>query len=92
MTSRERFTDNQIVLLRSLIQRGAAYRAVAIRSWQRITALPLWRRGLVEVWYRQSVDANPSLQGPYYALTIVGARIADSFLHPAPRGPSGAES
>ena len=86
----DRLTDHQIGLLRALVKRGAAARAITIESWRRKCALPLWRRGLVEIWYRQSPDAQPSLQGPYYALSIGGAHLALSFLNPAPRGSSGA--
>lgn len=85
-----RFTDSQIILLRSLIKRGGASRAVSIHDWQRGPALPLWRRGLIEIWYRQSPSDRPVRQGPYYALSIAGARIAADFI-PAPRGFSGAE-
>lgn len=86
-----RLTRSQIILLRSLAKRGAACRAITIASWQRKPALPLWRRGIVEIWYRQSPDCQPSLQGPYYGLTVSGAQLASHFLdHPAPRGNSGA--
>jgi hypothetical protein len=87
MTTFERLTRSQIIILRSLIQRGGATRAVSIDAWQRKPAAPLWRRGLIEIWYRQSVDN--SLEGPFFGLTIFGARLASNFL---PRlGVSGAE-
>lgn len=89
MTARERFTHSQIVLLRYLIQRGASLRAVTVAQWQRVIALPLWHRGLIDIWWRQIPGTPP--QGPYIGLTIVGARIAASFVSPAPRGSSGAE-
>ena len=88
MTSRERFTNSQIVLLRYLIKRGASLHAVTVARWQRVVALPLWHRGLIDIWWRQIPGTPP--QGPYLGLTIVGARIASSFF-PAPRGSSGAE-
>ena len=91
--SESRLTNSQIILMRTLAKCGGAVRAVKIADWMRKSALPLWRRGLVEIWYRQSPGDQPSLQGPYYGLTIFGARLADSFIHqnPAPRGSSGAE-
>lgn len=88
MTARERLTNSQIVLLRSLIKRGASIRAVTIAHWQRVVALPLWRRGLIDMWWRNVPD--DSMQGPYFGLTIVGARLASEFVNPAPRGSSGA--
>lgn len=89
MTARERFTNSQIVLLRSLMKRGASIRAVTVVQWQRVIALPLWRRGLIDMWWRSVPD--DSMQGPYFGLTIVGARLAAEFVNPAPRGSSGAE-
>lgn len=88
MTARERFTNSQIVLLRYLIKHGASIRAVTVAQWQRVIALPLWHRGLVEIWWRQIPGCPP--QGPYLGLSIVGARIASSFIHPR-LGVSGAE-
>jgi hypothetical protein len=76
----ERLSNSQIVLLRSLAKRGASTKAITIEKWQREPALPLWRRGIIEIWYRQSPDAQPSLQGPYYGLSIAGARLASSFF------------
>lgn len=63
---------------------------VSLPKWQRRSTVDLWRRGLVRIFYEQTLDANPSLQGPFYALTMVGARLAQEFLFPAPRGLSGA--
>ena len=88
--TRERFTDHQIGLLRYLAKRGAQLRAVTLARWQRVIALPLWRRELIEIWWRQM--PGHSQQGPYFGLTIVGARVAQTFIkNPAPRGSSGAE-
>lgn len=87
-----RLSRSQIVILRSLMKRGADCRAITIDKWQREPTIPLWRSGIVEIWYRQSPDTSPSLQGPFYSLTIAGARLASNFIDlPAPRGFSGAE-
>jgi hypothetical protein len=43
----------------------------------RASALPLWRRGLVQVWYRQSPECG--LQGPYFGLSMAGSRLAAAF-------------
>lgn len=85
---RERLKNSEIVIMRTLIERGGQVRPVALSPWQKQLIVPLWRRGLVEVWYRQCVDAGR--QGPFYALTIFGSSLAQSFF-PAPRGSSGAE-
>lgn len=88
MTARERFTRSQIILLRYLIKHGASIRAITVAQWQRVVALPLWHRGLVEIWWKQNPGESPS--GPFLGLSIVGARLAYEFSNPAPRG-SGAE-
>jgi hypothetical protein len=89
VTLRERLTNLQIVILRTLLKHGANVSPVTLRGWQRRSTIHLWRRGLVEIWYRQPV--NGGTRGPFYTLTIVGARLAHDFLYPAPRGSSGAE-
>jgi hypothetical protein len=63
---------------------------VSIPRWRRETAVKLWRRGLLEVWFRKSLDSCAA-RGPFFSLTIVGARLAVEFLNPAPRGSSVAE-
>ena len=89
MTLRERLNNLQIVILRTLLKRGADKQPIALASWMRRSTVHLWRRGLIEIWYRQSLDHDN--RGPFYRLTIVGARLAHEFLYPAPRGISGAE-
>lgn len=82
----ERLTNSQIVILRSLARRGGNRAVTLDHSWQRKPALPLWRRGLIEIWYRQTPSEQPSLQGPYFSLTTSGAQLASHFFSPAPRG------
>lgn len=84
----DRLSRSQIVLLRSLFRRSGG-RPISIERWQRGPSVPLWRRGIVEIWYRQVPDEGS--QGPYFSLTISGARLASAFL-PAPRGLPGAEA
>lgn len=84
----ERLTSSQIVIMRSLAMRGGSLRAISLdHRWQRGPAIPLWRRGLIEIWYRQAPSEQPALQGPYFGLTITGTQLASHFLKtPAPRG------
>ena len=91
MTSlRERLNNLQIVILRDLLKHGANVTPITLPAWQREAATKLWRRGLLEVWFHKSRDRCAGF-GPFFSLTIVGARIALDFLNPAPRGISGAE-
>lgn len=88
----ERLGNSQVVILRSLFMRGAAVRPVTLeRDWQRDFTPSLARRGLVEIWYRQTLGDDFALRGPFLSLSIAGARLAACFFNPAPRGFSGAE-
>ena len=89
---RSRLNTIQIAIMRSLVLRGGSVRPVSLeRTWHRKFTPALLRRGLIEIWYRQSPGETPALQGPYFGLTIGGAQLASHFINPAPRGFSGAE-
>lgn len=89
MTLRERLDNLQIVILRSLMKRGGNVTPVSLPTWQRKRAVNLWRRGLVDVWFRKCRYGGEEA-GPLFSLTIVGARLALDFLNTAPRVISGA--
>lgn len=89
MTSRERLSNVQIVIMRSLWKRGGHCSPVSLKKWKREFAVSLWRRGLVRVFSEQLPEVG-SARSPLYMLTINGAQLA-STLFPAPRGFSGAE-
>lgn len=84
-----RLTRGQIALVRSLMARSGHGRPISIERWQRGPSIPLWRRGIVEIWYRAAPGEGN--QGPYFSLTISGAQLASALNFPAPRGLSGAE-
>lgn len=90
MTFRQRLNNLQIVILRSLLKRGGDRQPISLLPFMRRSTIDLWRRGLIEIWYRHPLD-HGSQRGPFYRLTIVGAHLAQQFLYPAPRGISGAE-
>jgi hypothetical protein len=75
-----RLTGAQINLLRNLAIRCGLGGLVSVARWQRTIALSLWRRGLVEVWYRQAVE--DTLQGPYFGLSVAGRHLALLFTAP----------
>lgn len=77
MEDHPRLSAHQIAILRSLATRGAVGRPITLLPYQRTSALPLWRREIVEIWYRQSTSG---LQGPFYGLTITGALMASMFI------------
>lgn len=76
--SARRLNGRQIGVLRSLIRRAGATARVSLYRGQRPAAVSLWRRGLVEVWYRQV--PGDAMQGPYFALTIAGWQLASAFV------------
>ncbi len=81
----ERLSNRQIATLRHLAICCGNGGQVTLRRDQREAMQPLWRRGLVEIWYRQSPDSNPSLQGPFFRLTIVGQHVTEAVLAGKPR-------
>lgn len=95
--SARRLNRTEIDLMLSLAVRGGMTRPVSLTRRERAFVVPLWRRRIVEVWYRQSAEDGPSFQGPFGALTQSGARLALAIREkraafaPAPRGFSGAE-
>lgn len=89
MMTAARLTNSEIVIMRSLFKRGGGATPISLLSWMQRFALNLWRRGLIEIWYRQSIDAG--LVGPFCTLTLHGARMAQSFFRPTIRQLSAAE-
>jgi hypothetical protein len=73
-----RMNYREVVLLKEIARRGGIHRPVLIPRARRRAAPSLWRRNLLEVWYRQSLIAR-ELQGPFYALTITGWRVASTL-------------
>ncbi|MCG6204165.1 hypothetical protein LPW26_05930 [Rhodopseudomonas sp. HC1] len=68
----ERLSNRQIATLKQLAVCCSAGGQYALTRDQREAMAPLWRRGLIEIWYRQGVDSNPSLQGPFYRPSEAG--------------------
>jgi len=75
-----RLTGREIGLLRWLVVRCGLGGVVSLRRWQRAIAVYLWRRELVQVWYRQSPDGE--LQGPFFGLSVAGRNLALLFTAP----------
>jgi hypothetical protein len=90
MTLRERLTNSQVVILRSIFTRSGGRPVTLAADWQREFAAPLSRRGLIEIWYRQTMGDDLALRGPFLTLSIAGDRLAAALFR-APRRLSGAE-
>lgn len=81
---RRRLYRYEIAVLRDLAKRAGASGRVSLATRQRRDVVDLWRRGFVEVWYRQSCE-TPSLRGPFFSLTVTGFHLATAFLSPSKR-------
>lgn len=75
-----RLNWRQINLLRFLGMRCGLGGLIRLARWQRTLAVPLWRRELIEIWYRQSPEGT--LQGPYFGLSFIGRKLAIAFCSP----------
>lgn len=73
-----RLTYREVALLKAVAMRGGGHRPILIERSRRRAAPSLWRRNLLEVWYRQSLVAR-GLQGPFYALTLNGCRVVSTL-------------
>jgi hypothetical protein len=83
--SYRRLNRGEIGLLRMMgrrLKRVSAGVGVMLTRHERRIAAPLWRRGIVHVWYRQAPDTAPSLQGPYFTLSDLGKRLWGVFSQP----------
>ncbi len=86
-----RLNGREIKLLRFLAMhalRSHGISGVTLKPSDRAVIIPLWRRGLVNTWFRQVPNCSPSPQGPYFTLSHAGLRLAESFMRPGPKGDS----
>lgn len=51
---------------------------MTLKPKQREIAVPLWRRELLEIWWRQAADDRS--RGPYFSLTAAGYQLACALL------------
>lgn len=75
--SRVRLTAREISLLRYLARVSGF---VKLSKPSRELIVPMWRRGIVNCLYRQEPDHKRGLQGPFFQLTALGQRLAQSFI------------
>jgi hypothetical protein len=85
-----RLSNSQIVILRSIFKRSGGRPVSLDSTWQREFTPALSRRGLIEIWYRQTMGDDLALRGPFLTLSIAGERLASILFNRAPRRLSGA--
>lgn len=75
---RSRLSPREVWLLLFMLKRCGLTGRMTLRRKQREWVIPLWRRELVEMWWRQMAGESP--RGPYFSLTIDGHRLASAIL------------
>lgn len=85
MPAFEKLPPSQLRVLKHLaLHCGMGGNVIVPRALRRAVP-PLWRRGLVEIWYRQTPDQSAALRGPFYGLSLDGRRMACTIFHPLNR-------
>ena len=79
----DRLTPGQLRLIKHLARYCGVGGQVTLNYRLCLSVPPLWRRGLVAVWYRQVPEAG--IRGPFYGLTLDGQRLASAIFHPLNR-------
>ncbi|QDW39032.1 hypothetical protein FFI89_018885 [Bradyrhizobium sp. KBS0727] len=75
----ERLSNRQIATMKLMAVCGARGDPVRLTRDQREAMTPLWRRSLVEIWWRRS-PTERALQGPFFRLTEPGRTLILSIL------------
>lgn len=78
MKNGERLSNWQITTLKHLAICCANGGQVTLTQDQREAMTPLWRRQIVEVWYRQIPGERP--RGPFYRPTDLGWALIRAIL------------
>lgn len=81
----DRLTPGQMRVMKDLALRCGMGGLVTLKYRQRLCVPALWRRGLVEIYYRQVPDGAPTNRGPFFGLSLDGKRLAYSLMHPLNR-------
>ncbi len=83
-----RLNRREIDLIRLLFSRPrdriARSIGTMLHARERRIAAALWRRGLIEAFYRQAPDSDCALQGPFFALSFMGWKLGKAFTRPRP--------
>jgi hypothetical protein len=95
----ERLSPREVGIVKHIARfQSGGLRFVTFGADVREASIPLWRRGLVEIWHRQFPYDEPGYRGPQFGLSSSGRRLAAALARAsatfefdrAPRRPSGA--
>ena len=75
---RPKLTQAQIRTLLLLWHRCRLTGRMTFNEQLRAIAVPLWRRELVEIWWRQV--SGEGQRGPYFSLTAAGYQLACALI------------
>jgi hypothetical protein len=75
----DRLSNRQIAALKHLAICCANGGQVTLTRDQREALTPLWRKNIVEIWWRRSPD-DRALQGPFFRPTAIGWNLINSIL------------
>jgi hypothetical protein len=76
---RPKLLPQQIWLLLFIERHCGLTGRMTLKRKHRALAVPLWRRELVEIWWRHVADDNRP-RGPYFSLTPSGYQLACAIL------------
>lgn len=75
--TQQRLSNRQIATLKHLAVCCADGGQVTLTRDQREAMVPLWRRELIEIWYRHAPGERP--RGPFFKPTQFGWRLIDAI-------------
>lgn len=76
-----RLSRHEINLLKHLLRFSPIGIPIAVPRKFRDALVPLWRNGLIEIWYRLDRDSADGRQKQFVSLTIDGWRRIDAIIH-----------
>jgi hypothetical protein len=76
--TKPRLSNRQIAILKHLAVCCATGLPVTLTRDQREAMVPLWRREVVEIWYRHFPGERP--RGPFFKPTVIGWALINSIL------------
>jgi hypothetical protein len=75
----DKLSPREVWLLLFIAERCGLCGRMGLKPRHRANVVGLWRRHLVEIWYRCAPDEGAT-HGPYFSLTVDGHHLAMSIL------------
>lgn len=81
----DRLSRSEINLLKHLVRFSPLGTPVTIPDKHRGALVPLWRKALIEIWYRQERDNIGGRRTQFVSITIDGISRIDAILNSSSR-------